>query len=32
MSLILALLAQVTPMQPMPKGTGLPPPAPMKAQ
>ena len=26
MSLILALLAQVTPMQPMPKGTGLPPP------
>jgi hypothetical protein len=26
MSLILALLAQVTPMQPMPKGAGLPPP------
>ena len=26
MSLILALLAQVTPVQPMPKGTGLPPP------
>ena len=26
MSLMLALLAQVTPMQPMPKGTGLPPP------
>ena len=26
MSLILALLAQITPMQPMPKGTGLPPP------
>lgn len=26
MSLILALLAQVTPIQPMPKGTGLPPP------
>ena len=27
MPLILALLAQITPMQPMPKGTGLPPPA-----
>ena len=27
MSLILALLAQITPVQPMPKGTGLPPPA-----
>lgn len=27
MSLILALLAQITPMQPLPKGTGLPPPA-----
>ena len=26
MSLILALLAQITPVQPMPKGTGLPPP------
>ncbi|MEP7006717.1 MAG: nuclear transport factor 2 family protein [Sphingomonas bacterium] len=26
MSLILAFLAQITPMQPMPKGTGLPPP------
>lgn len=26
MSLILAFLAQVTPVQPMPKGTGLPPP------
>ena len=27
MLLILALLAQITPVQPMPKGTGLPPPA-----
>jgi hypothetical protein len=26
MSLMLALLAQITPVQPMPKGTGLPPP------